>query len=306
MAGAEAIGRSGDAKPGWPRLQGPDFFCFGAQKGGTRWLFDQLDAHPDFWMPPIKELHYFNRPSSRKEMAQKLQDSTRDLKAFNRKRRKIHYRPLEERDLDFLSEFLSLADHPVNYDNYAGLFDRKGDRLSGDVTPGYSALDDARVAKIAAHFPDARYVFIARDPVRRFWSQVCMHVYKERLDAGMREKTVARLLSKSNYQKRSYQSEIFARWKRFVPADRLALYFFDDLVANPAELRRQIISFLGGDPDKPSGDLPPDFNRKDRKSSAPMPESIKQLVAARLAGELRACAAAFGGPADAWPRLYGL
>ncbi len=306
MAEAEAIGTTEDAKPRWPRLRGPDFFCFGAQKGGTRWLFDQLDAHPDFWMPPIKELHYFNRPSSRKEMAQSLQDSTRDLKALNRTRRKKRYRPLEERDLDFLSDFLSLADHPVNYNNYAGLFDRKGDRLSGDVTPGYSALDDDRVAKIAAHFPDARYVFIARDPVRRFWSQVNMHVNKERLDAGMREKTVAGLLSKSNYQKRSYQSAIFARWKRFVPADRLALFFFDDLVADPAGLRRRIISFIGGDPEKSSGDLPADFNRKALKSSIPMPDSLKHLVAARLAGELKACAAAFGGPAEAWPQLYGL
>ena len=306
MVGVEAIGGTEDAKPERPRLRGPDFICFGAQKAGTRWLFDQLDAHPDFWMPPIKELHYFNRPSSRKEMAQKLQDFARDLKTFNRTRRKKQHRPLRKRDLDFLSEFLSLADHPVNYDNYAGLFDRKGDRLSGDVTPGYSALDDDRVAKIAAHFPDARYVFIARDPVRRFWSQVNMHVYKERIDAGMGEKTVAKLLSKSNYQKRSYQSVIFARWKRFVPADHLALYFFDDLVADPAGLRRRIISFLGGAPDKPSGDLPPDFNRKDSKSPAPMPDPMKHLVAARLAGELRACAAAFGGPAEAWPRLYGL
>ena len=40
---------------------GPDFFCIGAQKGGTRWLYDQLQLHPDFWMPPVKELHYFDR-----------------------------------------------------------------------------------------------------------------------------------------------------------------------------------------------------------------------------------------------------
>ena len=35
---------------------GPDFLCVGAQKGGTRWLYDQLQLHPDFWMPPVKEL----------------------------------------------------------------------------------------------------------------------------------------------------------------------------------------------------------------------------------------------------------
>src|SRR5437667_372467 len=36
----------------------PDFLCVGAQKGGTTWLYQQLDSHPDFWMPPIMEVHY--------------------------------------------------------------------------------------------------------------------------------------------------------------------------------------------------------------------------------------------------------
>src|SRR2546423_15689927 len=40
---------------------GPDFICIGAQKAGTGWLYEQLRNHPDFWMPPMKELHYFDR-----------------------------------------------------------------------------------------------------------------------------------------------------------------------------------------------------------------------------------------------------
>src|SRR4029453_18936667 len=38
----------------------PDFLCVGAQKAGTSWLYHQLVSHPDFWMPPVKELHYFD------------------------------------------------------------------------------------------------------------------------------------------------------------------------------------------------------------------------------------------------------
>jgi hypothetical protein len=36
----------------------PDFLCVGAQKGGTSWLYRELERHPDFWMPPVKELQY--------------------------------------------------------------------------------------------------------------------------------------------------------------------------------------------------------------------------------------------------------
>src|SRR5947208_16606603 len=38
----------------------PDFLCAGAQKGGTSWLYRQLEPQPDFWMPPVKELHYLD------------------------------------------------------------------------------------------------------------------------------------------------------------------------------------------------------------------------------------------------------
>jgi hypothetical protein len=41
----------------------PDFLCVGAQKAGTSWLYRQLEPHPDFWMPPVKELHYFDQLS---------------------------------------------------------------------------------------------------------------------------------------------------------------------------------------------------------------------------------------------------
>src|SRR5206468_12793023 len=39
---------------------GPDFICIGMPKAGTGWLSDQLQFHPDFWMPPVKSLHYLD------------------------------------------------------------------------------------------------------------------------------------------------------------------------------------------------------------------------------------------------------
>ena len=50
--GHELTGVTGDACP--------DFLCVGAQKAGTSWLYRQLEPHPDFWMPPVKELHYLD------------------------------------------------------------------------------------------------------------------------------------------------------------------------------------------------------------------------------------------------------
>jgi hypothetical protein len=35
--------------------------CIGAQKAGTTWLHAMLGMHPDIFLPPEKELHYWNR-----------------------------------------------------------------------------------------------------------------------------------------------------------------------------------------------------------------------------------------------------
>jgi hypothetical protein len=38
----------------------PDFLGIGAQKAGTTWLGRNLEAHPEVWMPRVKEVHYFD------------------------------------------------------------------------------------------------------------------------------------------------------------------------------------------------------------------------------------------------------
>src|ERR1700693_6546256 len=81
----------------------PDFLCVGAHKSGTTWLYRQLDSHPDFWMPPIKELHYFDQ--------------------LSRVQRSPPPRCGDERDLRFLDSLNSLSAKPyVDLENYGRLF----------------------------------------------------------------------------------------------------------------------------------------------------------------------------------------
>src|SRR5438067_11210494 len=96
----------------------PDFLCIGAQKAGTSWLYRQLTEHPDFWMPPVKELHYFNLLGRVPSVASA--------------------RARDDRDRRFLEAIkrLSARSH-LDLEDYAGLFAVKGDLLSGDITPAY-------------------------------------------------------------------------------------------------------------------------------------------------------------------------
>jgi Sulfotransferase family len=266
----------------------PDFLCVGAQKGGTSWLYQQLEAHPDFWMPPFKELHYLDQ--------------------LNRTKRFYAPRCRDQCDTSFLENIKSMAERSyLDLDSYGRLFQHKGTRVSGDISPAYSTLNDEIIERVANHFPNLKVVFLARDPVDRAWSQLSMGVrlgMMNRFDATDPEEVIRNLLH-PGVLVRSYPSKIVARWKRYVRPENFRVYFFDDLKESPAVLRRSILRFLGGDPEKPSGGLRPHENSDAGRDKLRLTAKVRDRMAQFFAQELKACAAELGGRAKNWPARYG-
>jgi hypothetical protein len=157
----------------------PDFLCVGAQKAGTSWLYRQLEAHSDFWMPPVKELHYLDQ--------------------LNRTKRFHDPRCGDKRDASFLDSMHNLRGRfYLDLGRYGQLFQHKGERLSGDISPAYSTLNDEIIERVVNHFPDLKVVFLARDPVERAWSQLSMGVRLRtinKFDANDPEEIVCNLLN---------------------------------------------------------------------------------------------------------------
>ena len=266
----------------------PDFLCVGAQKGGTSWLYRQLEPHPDFWMPPVKELHYFDELSRIPSVASTRTRDDRDCRFLERVKR------------------LSALSH-IDLQDYAKLFESKGSLLSGDITPAYSMLSDEVIERIVDRFPNLKVIFLARDPVDRAWSQLSMGVRLRNIspfDATNADDVIRNLLN-PGVLLRSHPSKIVARWRRYVPPDFFRIYFFDDLEKNPAELRRSILLFLGADPDKPSGRLKAEDNQDTKRDKLRLSDKVRSRVAQFFEQELKACATELGGPAKQWPARYG-
>jgi hypothetical protein len=266
----------------------PDFLCVGAQKGGTSWLYYQLSWHVDFWMPPLKELHYFN--------------------ALSKVKRGRPARCKDARDQCFLEKLTALSTQSyIDLDAYSQLFEPKGALLSGDITPAYSTLSDELIERIVGRFPNLKVIFLARDPVERAWSQLSMGVRLGNIrafDVTDADEVIRNLLN-PGVLLRSYPSAIVARWKRHVHPELFRIYFFDDLEKNPAELRRSILLFLGADPDKPSGRVKAEQNWDAGKEKLRLTDNVRSRVAQFFEQELKACAAELGGPAKHWPARYG-
>jgi hypothetical protein len=218
------------------RAAGPDFLCVGAHKAGTTWLYHQLESHPNFWMPPVKELHY--------------------LAQLSMVQRAAHPRCRDERDLRFLKRLKSLSAEPtIDLENYGRLFESKASLLSGDISTNYSTLSNEVIRQVVGYFPNLKVIFLARDPVERVWSHLSMEVHYRQIkpfDVTNIDEVNRNLLRRGCLA--FVLSVVVARWKRHVHPKQFHVYFFDDPQSNLIELRRSILRFLGADPDKPGID----------------------------------------------------
>jgi len=265
---------------------GPDFLCIGAQRAGTSWLYQQLAAHPDFWMPPVKELHYFDQ--------------------FGRGA--VMPRPRDERDNRFFARLKELSERMyIDVDDYARLFEAKECLRSGDITPAYSTLNEEIVERVVTRFAEAKVIFFARDPVERVWSSFSLAVREKMIPAfdAADPEAVMRNLLHPGVLLRSYPSKIVARWKRYVRTESFRVFFFDDLKADPAAMRRSVLEFLGADPDKRGRRLRPEHNSDAKREKLPLTEKVRALLAQFFHDELKACARELGGAAKSWPARYG-
>jgi hypothetical protein len=275
----------------------PDFLCVGMEKAATSWLFDQLRTHPDFWIPPVKEVRYLHSLAPRMESTAKLLS-----------RQHQGARRFSEADQAFLREAEPLIRQPRDLEKYAALFRFKDRLISGDITPRYCVLKEEDIVAIGDRFPNLRVILMVREPVDRAWSHICHHHRMGRFDVSLLEDAAAfgRWFDQCALKRASYATRAFRRWKEHAPSIPLQYYFFEDVVATPDTVRTQIITFLGGDPKKLSGELPANHNFQAGVAKLPLTESIKSVLVEQLSDEICESAQLFGGPAERWPAVHGL
>ena len=159
----------------------PDFLGIGAQKSGTSWLYQTLRRHPELWLPKVKELHYFDQKQDLGR--RRLRDSLRSRAPVHRRWRKQFRQRVRSYRRGFSFESLRFDLRfffPGRLDDawYASLFALAGDKVKGETTPDYSALPPEKVAHVHELMPEARILFVMRNPIERAWSQALMFARK--------------------------------------------------------------------------------------------------------------------------------
>jgi hypothetical protein len=194
-------------------------FCVGAQKAGTTWLYDVLRRHPEVSFPPMKELHFWS-----------------DLYGDGKWRRRFLGRARRPPRLVRLLEIETDADYGAYLGECAG-----DSPVSGDLSPDYAMLPPDAFRRMEAAAPDARFLFVMRDPVDRYWSWIKMRAARFDRDlAAMTRNRIEALVAEGYAGTRAdYGATITSLREAGLANVRLML--FEDLMA---EQRRHITDLL--------------------------------------------------------------
>jgi hypothetical protein len=284
---------------------GPHFLGIGAQKAGTTWLWSQLARHPGVWMPPVKELHYFDRsraypsPSYLAEPKPLRRLASRSHREWTVRGLRAALPPALGAG-DWSRVVWTLRYYFGTYDDdwYRSLFPVRGDVISGEITPGYAILSAEDVGRIHSMFPAAKIIFLVRNPIDRAWSQARFRWTMGSFDAIADAERVRQFLDAPIQDLRGDYLRTLDTWEAAFSKAQVFVGFYDDIRLNPMGLLSEVFDFLGIDalPARHAGLV----ERVNVSRRLEMPEEIRRFLAHKYYEDIQRLSRRFGGHADRW------
>ena len=224
----------------------PDFIVIGAQKAGTTWLYRNLQIHPQIYLPPEKEIHFFDFPPLI-PFYFLLFSPDRSIRNWGKSRMLRDYRKVKTGEQS-LSWYLRYYFMFRTKRWYRSLFRSDTEQVTGEITPRYSTLKKEGVKRVYSLMPKAKVVYILRNPIERMWSDLAMYhrpqFGNEQLNV-IDEKRIVKFLKSSQHLANSRYLNNLNRWEQHYSSAQIFVGFQDQIRDEPEELLNDIAEFLG-------------------------------------------------------------
>jgi hypothetical protein len=221
----------------------PDFLCIGAQKSATTWLYAQLKKHPQVWVPPVKELNYFNSRSL-----------TPLQRMFSRSWLGRRWRALcRKACADLISFkaggktrwFFRYLFLPRSFAWYCSLYPDNPQIVKGEFSPVYALLTGPVIEEIHSLMPNLKIIYLLRNPIYRSWSALKMVVAAR--GGKIEQMSIPDFclsLKESTYVNHSDYLTNLGNWSRYFPREQIFVGFYDEVEEQPLVLIEKISEFL--------------------------------------------------------------
>lgn len=284
----------------------PDFIVIGAQRAGSTWLYKAMRSHPAVWLPPVKELHYFDHaypPAALQGSARPYAGDT-GLRKLLRTTKRVAWILANAAPTQGLKKSAWMWRYTTGQRNdewYASLFEPAPGQLAGDITPAYSTLDKTTIEHIHALRPDAKILLVMRNPVERAWSGAVRNLAKAsgRQVADIPREEFIDAFQRPGARLRGDYPKMLENWGAVFDASRFYIGFYDDIATDPVGLLQEIYSFL--ELDVPEGAIPASIKaRVNAGPGARIPPDLHRWLCEFYAEDLDLLAQRLGGAPARW------
>ncbi|MCP3870762.1 MAG: sulfotransferase [Gammaproteobacteria bacterium] len=266
----------------------PRFLVIGAQKAGTTWLHKNLKSHPEIWLPPEKEIHFFDFPPLIPFFFLLFAPDS-GIRHWGLNRMKRDYRKVRsgEQSLSwYLSYYLQIRTRKW----YFSLFTPESTQIPGETTPRYAPLSESKIAQVHELLPDIKIIYLLRNPIERAWSDLAMYHSPRFGKAGLEttdQQQILNFLRNSQHLASSKYFDILMRWEKHYPAARIFVGFQQQIIDAPDQLLIDIYRFL--EVDDGEQHLPETIHKRVNSHSYPdIPDTMIHLLGGLLMDDLEA------------------
>ena len=196
----------------------PNFFIVGAQKCGTTAMYSYLDQHPQIFMSPVKEPHFFGSDFTDTRLAR--------------------YR-------NSLNEYLALFDGVTT------------EKAIGEASPSY-LLSTVAAQEIHEFSPNAHIIIMLRSPIDMIYSMYHQShfmgdepsdTFREAIEPELDHGWDAHTNRTYSYLEVAHNSVLVKRYLKTFPREQIKIILFDDFKQDVATVYSETLAFLGVDPD---------------------------------------------------------
>ncbi|MEO9476659.1 MAG: sulfotransferase domain-containing protein [Cyclobacteriaceae bacterium] len=284
------------------KTQQINFLGIGMQKAGTTWLFNNLKSIPEFDLPPLKEIHYFDR-----DKAYHSKNKLAQTKLWKRLiNPKYLYEAIVTLAMTVFTDYKSFCFYKkwffTDYTDkwYMSLFDHFSG-YKGEITPSYSILDKKDVERIYQLMPNVKLVLILRNPIERAWSH---YRFKTRKFKNFNVENVnnTEIIKFLDAERQSSRSDYIRTLKNFssvFPKHQLLICFFDAIDDNPKGLLNDIIKHITGKTSISTSHLNL-AKRANKSRDVNCPKEIEQYLKNRYHDQIKELSELHGGYFTKW------
>ena len=128
---------------------------------------------------------------------------------------------------------------------YMDLFPDDPELVAGEFTPSYSMLDAQDVERVKRLTPNAKIIFVLRDPIERAWSQVRFSFLRNGHTSLPDDPTLIRFIDSATQVLRGDYLRTYRLWAEQFERENILVTFMDDIASDPTAVVGQLWDFLG-------------------------------------------------------------